>query len=63
MLLLSAPLVGEAGLEASWWEGPVPAHWWGELGLDSLVVRTVSRGMSRDGYGLKKPLGSLAPPS
>ena len=55
--------MGEAGLEASWWEGPVPAHWWVELGLDSLVVRTVSRGMSRDGYGLKKPLGSLVPPS
>ena len=31
---------------------PVPAHWWVGLGLDPLVVRAISRGMSRGSYGL-----------
>ena len=32
-------------VQASWWEGLVPAHWWVELGLAPLVGRAVSRGV------------------
>lgn len=30
---------------------PVPADWWVGLGLDPLVVRAISRGMSVGSYG------------
>ena len=30
-------------VQASWWEGLMPTHWWVELGLVSLVGRVVSR--------------------
>ena len=39
---------------------PVPAHWWVGLGLEPLVVRAMSRGMSRGGCGLRKTLSSLS---
>ena len=52
--------MGEAGLEASWWEGPVPAHWWVELGLVPLVSRAISGRVFRDSCGLRKSLGSLS---
>ena len=51
VLLVSAvcPLVwmrlSKRLLQASWWEGLVPAHWWVELGLISLVGRAVSGGV------------------
>ena len=32
-------------VQASWWEGVVPAHWWLELGLVPLAGRAVSRGL------------------
>jgi len=51
--------VGEADLEVCtgiWGKGPVPAHWWVELGLGPLVDRVMSRG----GYGLRKSLGNLS---
>ena len=35
-------------------------HWWVELDLVSLVGRTVSSGMFRGGWGLRKTLGSLS---
>ena len=38
----------------------MPAHWWVELGLGSLVSRAMSRGMSRGSCGLRKSLGSLS---
>ena len=37
----------------------MPAHWWVGLGLDSLVVRAMSRGMSRGSYGVRKSLGTF----
>ena len=41
-------------VQASWWEGFVPAHWWVKLDLGSLVGRAVG------GCGLRKTLGSLS---
>ena len=38
----------------------VSPHWWVELDLVSLVGRTVSSGMFRGGWGLRKTLGSLS---
>ena len=55
-------LAGEAGLEACAGflvGGLVPAHWWVKLSLGPLVVRTLSKGVSRGGYGFRKSLGSL----
>ena len=46
-------------MKASSRVGPVPAQWWVELGLGPLVGRAVSMDVSRGGYGLRKPLGSL----
>ena len=40
-------------VQASWWEGPVPAHWWVELGLVFLVGRAVSGGVFRGGCRLR----------
>ena len=48
MLLLSAlwwMRLSKRLVQASWWEGLVPAHWWVELGLAPLVGRAVSRGV------------------
>ena len=53
----------EAGLEASagFLEGEVSACPLAvELGLGPLVGRTVSRGVSRGGFGLRKSLGNLS---
>ena len=36
---------------AHWWEGPVPAHWWAELGPGPLVGWAISRGVSRGRHG------------
>ena len=38
----------------------MPAHWWMELGLGPLVGSSMSRGVSRGGCGLRKPLSSLS---
>ena len=38
---------------------PVPADWWVGLGLDPLVVRAISRGMSVGSYGVRKSLGTF----
>ena len=38
----------------------MPAPWKVELSLGPLVERTVSKGMSRDGCGLRESLGSLS---
>lgn len=38
----------------------MPAYWWGELGPGPLVVRDVSRGISRGICGLIKSLCSLS---
>ena len=38
----------------------MPSYWWVELGLGSLVGRTVSRGISRGGCGLRKYLDGLS---
>ena len=46
-------------LQASWWEGLVPAHWWVQLGLVPLVGRAVSQGMFRGSCWLRITLGSL----
>ena len=45
-------------VQASWWDGLVPAHGRVELGLVPLVGRAVSRGVSRGGCGLRMTLGS-----
>ena len=34
-------------LQASWYEGLVPAHWWVELLLVPLVGRAIPRDMTR----------------
>ena len=63
MLLVSAPLwvrLVSRLVQASWWEGPVPAHSWLELSLAPLVSRAISRGMSRGGCGIRKSLGCLS---
>ena len=46
--------------QASWREEIVPVHWLVEVGLNCLVSRVVSRGMSRSGCRLRKSLGSLS---
>ena len=47
-------------VQAFWWDGLVPAHWWVELGLVPLVSRAMSRGMFRGGCELRTTLGSLS---
>ena len=47
-------------LQASWWEGLVPALWWVQLGLVPLVGRTVSRGMFIGSCGFRLTLYSLS---
>ena len=47
-------------MQASWWEGLVPALWWVGLCLVLLVGRAMSRGMSRGVSGLRVTLGSLS---
>ena len=44
VLLASAvyPLVDEQLVQASWWEGLAPAHWWVELGLVPLLGSAMS---------------------
>ena len=44
----------------SQWEGLVPVHWSGELGLVPLVTRAMSRDVFREGCGLRMTLGSLS---
>ena len=51
---------GLEGVQASWWEELVPAHWWVELGLIPLVGRAVSRGVLRAGSGFRMTLGNLS---
>ena len=46
-------------MPVSWWEGPVPALWWVELGLGPPVARPMLRGTSRGGCMFRKSLGSL----
>ena len=58
------PLVDKAGpglVQISCLGGLVPSHWWLELGLVPLVVRTMSRDMFRGGYWLSMTLGTLSP--
>lgn len=38
----------------------MPSHWCVELDIGPQVGRAMSRGMSRGGCGLRKPLGSLS---
>ena len=38
----------------------MPAHWWVEPGLGPLMGRAKSRGVSKDGCGLRKSLGCLS---
>ena len=47
-------------LQASWWEGLVPAHWWVEQGLIPQLGRAVSRGIFRGGAGLRVALLRLS---
>ena len=47
-------------VQASLWEGLVPACWWVELGLIPLVDQAVSRGVFRGGCGFRMTLGSLS---
>ena len=43
-------------VKVSWRAGPLPAHWWGKLGLGPLVGSAMSRGMPRGGGGLRTSL-------
>ena len=47
-------------VQASWWEGLVPVHWWVMLGLIPLVGRAMSRGVFRGGCEFSMTLGSLS---
>ena len=47
-------------LQAPWWEGLFPAHWWVELGLVPLMGRAMSRGLFRGGCALWTSLGRLS---
>ena len=47
-------------VQASWWEGLVPALWWVELGLVPLVDRAMSRSVFWGGCELSTTLGSLS---
>ena len=47
-------------LQASWWEGLVPAHWWVELGLVPLVGRAMSGVCLLSSGLLWKTLSSLS---
>ena len=47
-------------VQASWWEGLLPAPWWVELGLVPLVGRAMSRGAFRGDFVLRKTLGRLS---
>ena len=46
-------------VQASVWEGLVPAHWWVELGLVPLMGRAMSRGVFSGDCELSATLGSL----
>ena len=41
-------------MQASWWEGLVPTHWWVELDLGPLGIRAVSSQGCRGGCGLRE---------
>ena len=47
-------------VQASWWEGPVPAHSWVKLGLGPLMGKAVFRALSGGGCLFRKSLGSLS---
>ena len=47
-------------VQASWWEVLVPTYWWVELGLVSLVVSAIPRGVFKGGYKLRAILCSLS---
>ena len=47
-------------MQASRWEGLIPAHWWVELGLFSVVSRALSSSVFRSSCGLRKTLSSLS---
>ena len=47
-------------VQAFWWKGLVPAHWWVELGLVPLVGRAMSEDVFSAGCGLRKALSCLS---
>ena len=52
--------VGPVCVQASWWEGLVPALWLVELGLILLMGRAMPRGAFRGDCELSMTLGSLS---
>ena len=51
--------ISPGAVQASWWVGLEPAHWWVQLGLVPLVGRAVSQGMFRGSCWLRITLGSV----
>ena len=47
-------------MQASWWEGLVPAHWWVELGFVPLMGRAMSGDVFIGQLFIQKTLNSLS---